>query len=78
MSNLEAVLTSNLGLVMYGLADDTWAWISILGSRTSEVCIVHDMGMYGIFFYYCLSMVFLGLFAGIQFHGYEWIYRQLG
>lgn len=62
---------------MHGLDHGPRSGIPILRSCATKVGIVHDLGMYGFILDNSVPMVFLGLFAGLQLDGYEWIYRRL-
>lgn len=64
--------------VVYGSAHDPWSRISLLGTGTQEVCTVHDLGVHGLLLCYRLSVVFLGLLAGIQLVSDKWVHRELG
>lgn len=64
-------------LVVHGPVDDSGAGLPILGTCTTEVCTFHDLGVYGFFLDNCVSVVFLGLFAGLQLLCYQRIYWGL-
>lgn len=63
---------------MYGLGNDTRPWVPIFWSRTKEVCIVHDLGVYGFILSNCVPMVLLGLLFGLQLLCDKRIYWQFG
>jgi len=62
--------------IMHGPTYDTGSGIPLFGPRTSKVCAVHDLGVYGILLGHCLSMVLLGLFFGFQRLGHQWLHWQ--
>lgn len=59
---------------MHGLDHGPGPGIPILRSCATKVGIVHDLGVYGLVLNNSVSMVLLGLFAGVQLDSYEWIY----
>lgn len=61
---------------MYGPADDTWAGLLVLRTRAAQVCPVDDLGVYGVFLGDCVSMVFLGVLAGVQQERDKRLYRR--
>jgi hypothetical protein len=63
---------------MYGPGHDSWSGFPILWARTEKVCIVHDLGVYGLFLGHRLPMVLLGLLAGLQLLSYKWFHRKSG
>jgi len=60
--------------IMHGPVDDSRAGISIFGACTAKVCTVDDLGVHGILLDNCISVVFLGLFAGVQLQWHQRIH----
>ncbi len=60
--------------IMPGPGDDSRTRLSLLWPRKTEVCTLYDLGLYGIFLDNHISMVFLGLFVGVQLVRDEWVY----
>jgi len=59
---------------MYGPVDDSWTGLPILGTCTAKVSTFHDLGVYGFFLGDRVSVVLLGLFAGVQLLCHQRIY----
>lgn len=62
----------------HGASDDTGARLSLLGVGTEEVSARHGLGLHGLLFSHHVSMVFLGLFAGLLGSGHEWVHWESG
>lgn len=54
------------------------SWVPLLWPGASEVCPQHDVGMYGCWLCYHLSMVLLGLQLDVQPYGFERLHWQSG
>ena len=57
-----------------GAGHGTRSRLPVLWTRTKKVCIEHDMGVYGIVIGDHVSVVLLGILAGIQPVCDEWFH----
>ena len=60
----------------HGAGHDTWSWLPLLWSGTTEICPEHDMGLYGLLFHHHLSMVLLGLLSSLFQYGHQRLHRR--
>jgi len=51
---------------MHGTADDSGAGLPLFWTCPAQVCLVDDLGVYGLLLRHRLSMVFLGILACLQ------------
>ena len=58
----------------HGTADDTRPGLPLFGPGEEEISAEHALGNNGIFLRHHISVVLLGLFAGILDYGNEWLH----